>query len=378
MAKAQDFEEEVKSRAEELKAIAAAKKILQDSTGGAAEQSYGDSFLQVKEATESQGAQALRVVRKLAHTHHSKSLAQLAKRMAAAIRLGSSSGSDPFAKVKSMIADMLGKLQSEAEADADHKAFCDKEMSETNAKKDDKEAELEKLTTKIEKFTAESSKLKEEIAVLQKELAELTETQAEMDKYRAEEKALFQKNKPELEQGLDGVKMALKVLREYYAAREDAGHEKAEGGASGIIGLLEVAESDFSKNLAEMIAAEESASGEYQAESKQNAVTKASKEQDVKFKGKETATLDKAVSELKEDKDGATEEYDAVLQYLKGIKNQCVAKAEPYEERKAGREAEIAGLKDALNILEDEAALVQVSAVRKTLRGSTQAHLRAD
>merc|ERR1740117_2808792 len=36
MAKAQDFEEEVSSRGEELKAIGAAKKIVQESTGGAA------------------------------------------------------------------------------------------------------------------------------------------------------------------------------------------------------------------------------------------------------------------------------------------------------------------------------------------------------
>merc|ERR1740117_302047 len=57
MAKAQDFEEEVSSRGEELKAIAAAKKIVQESTGGAAEQSYSgddDSFLQMKTETSAQ------------------------------------------------------------------------------------------------------------------------------------------------------------------------------------------------------------------------------------------------------------------------------------------------------------------------------------
>lgn len=372
MAKAQDFEEEVSSRAEELKALAAAKKIVQESSGGASDQSYGDddSFLQVKMTmeTSAQGSQALKLVRHLAHDQHSKSLAQLAKRMSSAMRLASSSGADPFAKVKSMVADMLAKLQAEADSEADHKAFCDKEMKETTAKKEDKEAELEKLSTKIEKYTAESNKLGQEVSVLQSELAEMTKNQAEMDKLRAEEKGVYDKNKPELEQGLDGVKMALKVLREYYA-KDDASHAKADGGASGIIGLLEVAESDFSKNLAEMVAAEESAAGEYEGETKQNSITKASKEQDVKFKGKEIASLEKAVSELSEDKDGATQEYDAVMQYLKGIKNQCVAKAEPYEERKARREAEINGLKEALDILEGETALIQRSSVKRTLRG---------
>jgi hypothetical protein len=33
-----------------------------------------------------------------------------------------------------------------------------------------------------------------------------------------EEKAVYAKNKPVMEQGLDGIKKALKVLRDYYAA----------------------------------------------------------------------------------------------------------------------------------------------------------------
>merc|ERR1719301_284934 len=45
MTKATDFEVETKSRAEELKALATAKKIIVEATGGAASQSYG--FLQV-------------------------------------------------------------------------------------------------------------------------------------------------------------------------------------------------------------------------------------------------------------------------------------------------------------------------------------------
>merc|ERR1719378_1434283 len=132
-------------------------------------------------------------------------------------------------------------------------------------------------------MTATSAQLKDEIAQRQKELAELVATQAEMDKLRAEEKAVFETNKAELEEGLQGIKLGLKILREYYA-KEDKAHSAAEGAATGIIGLLEVVESDFTKGLAEMIATEEAAQAEYDKETKENEILKATMEQDVKYK----------------------------------------------------------------------------------------------
>merc|ERR1719171_1231491 len=158
------------------------------------------------------------------------------------------------ARSKLLKKEMIERLLKQAEAEAAHKAFCDKEMAETKEKKADKEDEIAKLTAAIDRMMARTKLLKEEVATLQKELAELAAAQAEMDKVRAEEKAVFEANKPELEEGLEGVKLALKILREYYA-KEDKAHEAGEGASTGIIGLLEVIESDISKALAEMISA---------------------------------------------------------------------------------------------------------------------------
>merc|ERR1719393_220761 len=261
MTKAQDFEAEMQSRGEELKAIAEAKKIITEMTGGAGSQTYSlaqedeASFLQVSLKTHSDASfEAVRRIEALAHRLHSTVLAQLAQRMDAAAQLAGKSGDDPFAKIKGLISDMIERLSKEAEEDAAKKGYCDKEMGETKAKKTELTNEIEKLTTKIDKMTADSAKLKEEVAVLSKELAELAKLQQEMDKIRAEENEAYKTNKAEMEQGLEGVKLALKVLREYYA-QEGGGHAKATGAGGGIIGMLEVIESDFSKGLAEMIAA---------------------------------------------------------------------------------------------------------------------------
>merc|ERR1740130_623357 len=155
MSGAEDFESETKSRGEELKALAAAKKIIQESTSGASEQSY--SFVQTGMSSSADLAkfEAVRFVRDLAQKQRSSVLAQLASKMAVA---------GPFDKVKGLISSMIEKLLEEAQADATEKAYCDKEMTETETKKADKESAIAKLSTSIDSMTAKSAKLKEEVA----------------------------------------------------------------------------------------------------------------------------------------------------------------------------------------------------------------------
>jgi len=351
MTKAEDFEAETKSRGEELNALAAAKKAIVENTGGATDISY--SFLQ--SSASNTNLQVERLVRDLARKENSASLAQLAQRIASAMNNGSA---DPFAKIKGLISDMIAKLESEADADATEKAYCDKETKETTVKKNEKTAEIEKLTTRIDKMTARSATLKEEVAALQNALAKLAASQSEMDKLRQQENEAFVANKADMDQGISGVKIALKVLNEYYA-KGDKAHEEASGAGKSIISLLEVVESDFSKELAEIVSTEEAAVAEYEQQTKDNEIEKTSKTKDVEYKTKEFNYLDKESADLSTDREGVQAELDAVLEYLAKINERCIAKAETYAERKRRREAEIAGLKDALNILESETALVQ-------------------
>ena len=213
MSKAQEFEAEVTSRGEELKALATAKKIIKETTTGAADQSYG--FLQIQSSSDLANTEVVHLIRQLAKKQHSSMFSQLAARISSEMRFGFGSKADVFAKIKGLITDMIEKLEPEAEADATKKAYCDKELAETQ-KKADKTAESEKLTAKIEQQAA-CAKLKSEIATLEGELGKLVKEQAEMDNIRAEEKAQWETNSAEMEKGLNHVKLALKVLNEYYA-----------------------------------------------------------------------------------------------------------------------------------------------------------------
>merc|ERR1719262_1777263 len=141
---------------------------------------------------------------------------------------------------------------------------------------------------------------------------------------------------------------------EFGGAKSDVG--------STIISVLEVAESDFTQLLAEAEAAESESQSAYDKLVQDNAVSKASKTAEVK-------SLEVALSNYKEDKETTTNELDAVLAYLDKLKPQCETKVMSYAERKAAREQEIAGLKEALQILAAD-SLLQTKA---TLRGARRA-----
>jgi hypothetical protein len=374
MSGAQDFTEETKSRGEELKALAEAKKVLAGAAG-ATEQTYSAaSFLQVATSKLASGEdlakyEVVRLVRDLARKEKSAALAQLASKMSSIIKYGASSGiRDPFGKVKSMISEMISKLEADGKAEASQKEFCDKETAETEASKEEKKHEISKLSTRIDSRIAKSAQLKEEVVELQKGLANLARSQSEMDKIRAEEKAMYDQNAPEMQAGIKAVQSAIAILRDYYES-SGAAHGEAAGAAGGIVSMLEVVLSDFTKGLAEIETTESTAAMEYEKATNVNKVTKTSKDQDVTYKTKEAASLDKAVAETSSDKEGVQKELDALLEYLAKLGKMCIAKAEPYAERKARREAEIAGLKQALSILEGEALLLQKSSKRRIFRG---------
>jgi hypothetical protein len=369
-----DHEASAAARTQELKVIAEAKDILQSSTGGAVSQSY--SLLQVSAGSRAQShmqsradlanAEVVTMVKQLAKKHHSAALAQLASQIAAVAKFGAAAGEDPFAKIKGLIADLIARLEKEAGDEATEKAYCDEQLAKTEAKKGELEDSIAKLTAKIDQAAAKSATLKAEVKQLQAELATLLAEQAQMDKIRQETHAAYVQAKADLEAGLTGVRKALSLLRDYYGGAAllqqpamPAFHSKASGAGSGIIGILEVCEADFAKNLAVEETQEADAASAYEKQTQENRVTKTIKDQDVTYKTQQYTSLDKTITELTSDRSSADNELEAVLEYYAKIKERCIAKPEAYEERVARRSAEINGLREALAVLENETSFAQ-------------------
>merc|ERR1719281_615400 len=347
--RAREFEVTVKDNKAELTALGKAKAILLKKFALVQTSTKVHALAKAQMQDEDPKSRALRSIEQLGRKLHSTALVSLAYRAA----------SDPFGKVRSMIEDMIAKLLQEAAEEATQKAFCDKEIGESKASKDEKQGKLDKVNSRLEKAESTIASLTDQITTLSKEVAESDAALAEATALRTKEKATFTAVEKDLSESQEACAAATEVLREYYEGAsliqmgEKAKNQADEqGDGSGILGMLEVAESDFATGLAEARTVEGTAQSEFDKMKGEAKMLKATKTMEIKGKQSEIGSLKTTVSDLGTDKEGLTGELDAVLAYLDKLKPQCETKVPSYAERKAAREQEIEGLKNALEILE--------------------------
>jgi len=366
--KASEWEARQKSAAEEMGAIEKAKEILVSGVTAFAQVSTKTRRWNPDDEDESDAVSAKRskvvtILKQLGKTHHSFAFAQLA----------SMAASDPFVKIRGLIEDMIAKLLKEAEEEATQKAFCDAEMGKSKTSQEEKTMTLDKLQARIDGATSTISENTEAIKTLEAEIASIDKAQAEATAIRTTEKEDYLVASKDFKDSAEAVAKAIEVLKNFYegsfiqltAKTGLKSKQPSFGGAksdiaSTIISVLEMSEEDFTTLLAETEATEDEAAKAYAALTDENKVSKATKEAEAKGKASEVKSLTVQLGHSKEDHASTSSELDAVNAYIDKLKPQCEEKAMSYEEKKAKREAEIAGLKEALEILAgDGLALVQ-------------------
>merc|ERR1719161_2462522 len=149
---------------------------------------------------------------------------------------------DPFKKIKKMILDMVDKLMEEANEEAEHKGFCDTEMGTNKNTRDEKTEMVNKLTAEIEGLEADIAKLGEDAASLGDAIAAIDEAVATATAQRNEEKIKNAQTVADAKVASEATAQALQVLKEFYSKAEGP----VQGGSStGVLGMLEVIQSDF-------------------------------------------------------------------------------------------------------------------------------------
>merc|ERR1711862_803404 len=247
---------------------------------------------------------------------------------------------------------------------AEHKAYCDKELKDNKIVRDQKKTKVEKLQAEVQSLDAAIEKYADEISDAVAEQASLSKAMEDATKQRNEEKAENTKTIEDSKIGAAAVESALIVLRKFYDKQSsllqqpEGADFKAYGGMSrakgGVVGMMEVIQSDFEREHAETTAAEEEAASQYDEFMKSSQEDK-KLNHDIEHK----RTLDKDDSEFKrqgkkEDLKGVEKLLQEALEYFETLKPMCTTVQVSYEERVAMREAEIDGLKKALEMLDQK------------------------
>jgi len=380
--KATEWEARQKSATEEMGAIDKAKDILvsgvkafvQVSTKTNLKKRWNPDDDDEDDKTAAKRQQVVQILKNLGQVHHSFAFAQMA----------SMAASDPFVKIRGLIEDMIAKLLKEAEEEATQKAFCDAEMGKSTTSKEEKTATLGKLQARIDGASTTIAENAEAIKTLEAEVAEIDKAQAEATAIRTKENEDYLKASKDFKDSAEAVAKAIEVLKNFYEgafvqvssqtslkSKQPAFGSAKSDTASTIISVLEMSEEDFTTLLAETEATETEAAAAYTKLTDENKVAKVTKETEAKGKASENKSLEVQLSHSKEDHASVSAELDAVLAYIEKLKPQCEEKAMSYEEKKAKREAEIAGLKEALEILAgDGLAFTQM---KSSLRGIKRA-----
>merc|ERR1719428_900278 len=229
------------------------------------------------------------------------------------------------------------------------------------------------LHAEIDELTASVAALAEQITELTKQVAELDAAVAKATEERTSEKAKNTVVIKDAQGAQTAVAAALSVLNEFYAKAAQAtsfaqdmtkaepevfGDEpyKGMGGESGgVVGMIEVIQSDFARLEAETTAAEEEAAKEYATFTEDSSTDKTEKQTEIDNKSLKKQNDEQTLQEKKSDLSGTQKELDAGLQYYEKLKPQCIDSGVSFEDRVARRKEEIASLQQALSILEGDA-----------------------
>jgi len=286
---------------------------------------------------------------------------------------------DHFVKVRALIKDLIARLENDATSEATQKSMCDKGMHTATSDRDEANARMDLARAHISTETANVQALKDEIAALSKQVAGLKKTVLEATELRAEEKADNTQTMQMSQEGIDAVKLALGVLKDFYEgafvqkgqyvppnsdrngktvgdlAPEifDSSYHGVQSESKGIIGILEVILADFDRTHNKVTDDEKESQQNFEEVEKMI-------QDDIDARNTRIATaqdeLAQAEDELlaqQQSLQDATELFDSAEQRLADLKAMCVDGLESWAERKKKREEEIAALKEALEILEN-------------------------
>jgi prefoldin subunit 5 len=362
--KASDFESRQQLRTEEIQAVEKAIEILSSDAVSGNAQKHLPSLTQKVALPQLRASGMSPAQEKTAFYLHEQAK-HLNSRVLSALAVHVAD--DPFGKVKKMIKDLIVRLMEEANEEAEHKGWCDTELSTNEQTRKEKTEAVEMLHAEIDELKSSIAQLGEDISELSKSVAELDQAMATMTEQRQKEKAENEATIKDAQDAQTAVAQALVVLKEFYAkAAEstalvqqepdifDSPYKGMAAESGGVVGMLEVIESDFARLEAETSSAEATAQKTYDEQMTDSKVDKAQKSTASEHKSAKKQDQEQALTVKSQDLEGTQKELDASLAYYDKLKPSCVDSGVSYDDRVGRRKEEIQSLQEALKILNGE------------------------
>jgi len=314
-----------------------------------------------------------------------------------------------FTKILAMIDGMVKVLGEEQKDDDATKSYCDKEMTKTEGEKADTEEAIATSEAAIEEMTEESAALAAEIASLQKEVKALDKAVAEATEQRKEEHGEFITFQTENGAALQLIEKAKNKLFKFYrpnqykeapkkelteeekilaaSGRSDmiataapemiAGtsiaafaqvqqhtaaapppppatwdaYQKKDGKSNGVIALMDMLLKELQDGITEAEHEEKTAQSDYERLMSESQESRATMVESITSKEVAKADLDTKIEATKEKKSSEEAQLESLKQTIAQLHADCDFLVENYDLRKAARENEVEGLKNAKSVL---------------------------
>merc|ERR1719386_78839 len=212
----------------------------------------------------------------------------------------------------------------------------------------------------------------------EKDMGEMKQMAVEAEIVRAKEKQQALVSISEYNNAQNLIGNAISVLQEYYAKNNQASLVQTSGtpsidgqpaeiwqdgtykaddtAASGVIDMLQVAQSNYAKLASETQMQEQTAEKEFQNLMNDSQQKQANTAKDNQGKHLIQVKLEDTIARMKVELDGYEKELVAVEAYIEKLKVSCTM-TDTYEARKARREEEIKSMQEALSVLNGEPAV---------------------
>jgi hypothetical protein len=279
---------------------------------------------------------------------------------------------DPFGKVKEMIQKLMERLVAESTAEATKKGFCDEQLGKAKLDRKHRFAEAQDINAVVAGLEVKRDQLSEEIELLSSSIQELQLDLERATNLRKEEKSQNLKALKTARDGLAAVKEAVAILKSFYKKSSAATvfvqaspvdvdtsgpgfvgpYRGKQDSSGGIVGLLQVIQSDFERTISTTMVEEEKAAEGFVEFDRLSRADISGKETKKQLDEEELETTTSDIGTKTGELRLVVGSLDSALQSLEDLQPTCVDLTQPYEVRVQKREEEIQALNRALCILD--------------------------